>query len=102
MMIPYEESFRKAINSGWGCGYVYIPVEYKEVCATLECDGATVPGFSEEITLNQYVVIDGEKFLQIGFDTAHSWNDMENSGHGEVLRLTIELCSLVEEMVANG
>lgn len=93
----YEQRFIEVANSGWGCGYVIIPKGHPfRVFELLEEDdryfNIQVGGFSEEIT---YCAKEGEN-LVLGFDTAHSWNNIENSGKSEVERLTEDLRQCIE------
>ena len=80
-LTEYQESFKNGCNTGWGCGYVLIPLNhpFADVKMLLNNDTYFYPqisGFSEEIT---FAEVEGE-FLVIGFDTAHSWN---NSTHNK-------------------
>jgi len=103
MVIPYDESFRRMANIGWGCGYVLIPTMYTEVCNKLgregEYYGCTIPGFDDEITFNELTKIGDEEYLKLGFDTAHSYNNMENSGMNVIFAKTMEMLAIVEEMI---
>jgi hypothetical protein len=75
-LTEYQESFKNSCNTGWGCGYVLIPLShpFANVKMLLNDDVYFYPqinGFSEEITFSK---VEGN-FLVIGFDTAHSWNN---------------------------
>lgn len=76
--IEYEESFKKACDSGFGCGYVKIQKDhpmYKQACLLNDDHyyNHQLTDFSEEITLTNFNF--QENTLLIGFDLAHSWND---------------------------
>lgn len=95
---PYSQEFINSTNSGWGCGYVLIPKNHPILVKLLFENDAyfylQIPGFSEEITLSEWEP-NGE-FYRIGFDTAHRWNNIENSSLGFVEFKTNELKRLVD------
>ena len=95
-LTEYQESFKNSCNTGWGCGYVLIPLNhpFADVKMLLNNDTYFYPqisGFSEEIT---FAEVEGE-FLVIGFDTAHGWN---NSTHDKnfVEQKTNELKTFID------
>ena len=73
-LTEYQENFKNACSTGWGCGYVLIPLKHPftnvKMLLNDEYFYPQVSGFSEEIT---FAEVEGD-FLVIGFDTAHSWN----------------------------
>lgn len=92
----YSEDFIKQANTGWGCGYVYIPKDHPILVKLLVDDGypcQIVDNFSEEITLSNW---DKEReFYVIGFDTAHSWNNISNSDKAWVNAKAEEMLAIV-------
>lgn len=80
--IPYEDSFKEACHTGWGCGYVHIPKGHPILVKLItDADpGWTFylqpEGAEQEITLSSWDK--AEEFYIIGFDTAHSYNDASN------------------------
>ena len=78
-LMAYSAEFQKSCNTGWGCGYVSIPLEHpflvKELLNNDSYFYPQIDGFSEEITFCEI----NDDFLKIGFDTAHRWNNLENS-----------------------
>ena len=96
--MPYNESFIQSCNTGWGCGYVLIPKNHPILVKLLfENDGyfyLQLPNFSEEITLSEWVS-NGE-FYKIGFDTAHGWNNLENSGINFVEAKALEMQKIID------
>ena len=84
------------IGRGWGCGYVFIPLNHPFLVKRLLSNDTyfypQVEGFSEEIT---FVKNEGD-YLQIGFDTSHSWNTPENSSKSFVIEKTEELKKCIE------
>jgi hypothetical protein len=84
------------IGRGWGCGYVFIPLNHPFLVKRLLNNDTyfypQVEGFSEEITFAEN---EGD-YLQIGFDTYHSWNTPENSPKSFVIEKTEELKKCIE------
>lgn len=77
----YSEDFIKQADTGWGCGYVYIPKDHPILVKLLVDDDGynrqIIDDFSEEITFSNW---DKEReFYVIGFDTAHSWDNISNN-----------------------
>lgn len=96
-LMPYSIEYRKSCNIGWGCGYVLIPLKHPFADAKLLLNNDTyfypqVKGFTEEITFAEIE----DDFLKIGFDTAHSWNTIENSGKDYVEQKANELKVLID------
>lgn len=95
-LLPYSEDFIKSTNSGWGCGYVLIPLTHPFLVKQLLNNDTyfypQIDGFSEEIT---YCENEGD-YLCIGFDMAHSWNNIENSTKAVVEAKTNELKTLID------
>ena len=90
----YSKEFRTSCNTGWGCGYVTIPKGHPILIRRLiESNYLYVTGFSYEIT---YCQNDEEGNLVIGFDTAHSWNNITNSDEQYVIKTTLELKALID------
>ena len=94
-IIAYEQKFIDNCNTGYGCGYVHIPKNHPILVMLLEeSNYITVEGFSDDITFNEW---DKDKeFYVVGFDTAHSWNNMQNSGLDFVQKTTDELKKCIE------
>lgn len=92
-LIGYSTDFQKSCSSGWGCGYVRIPLEHPILIKDVLQDSWTpqIGDFSEEITFWQK----DKEALTIGFDTAHSFN---NSTHDKnwVLNKARELKKCVD------
>lgn len=78
-LTAYSTEFQKSCNTGWGCGYVLIPLEHPFLVKRLLNEDTyfypQINGFIEEITFCE----EQNGFLKIGFDTAHRWNNLENS-----------------------
>ena len=95
-LIAYSTEFQKSCNTGWGCGYVLIPLEHPFlVKRLLNNDNYFYPQieyFSEEITYCEEV----NGVLKVGFDTAHSWNNLENSSKLFVELKTNELKNCID------
>lgn len=108
--VGYDSEYIKQTNSGWGCGYILIPIEHPFLIAMrekekLEFDadpenysfwGYQIPEFSQEITLQKNVEINNTKYCKMGFDTSHIWNNKYNSNYDRVLEWTLEMQSIVE------
>ena len=75
--VAYEEDFKSHIKTiGWGCGYVHIPKDHPILVELEEGWGNYLQpkDCPEEITFSQW---DKDKeYFVIGFDTAHSYNDI--------------------------
>ena len=75
--VAYEEDFKSHIKTiGWGCGYVHIPKDHPILVELEEGWGnyLSPKDCPEEITFSQW---DKDKeYFVIGFDTAHSYNDI--------------------------
>lgn len=104
-MIGFDRDFIKRTQSGWGCGYVCIPVghPYYEVIAPVNVgyheesytDYPQVGGFAQEINYNELKVINGVNYRVIGFDCAHSWhNDKHDFDY--VFSETLKLKTIVD------
>jgi len=95
-LMRYSTEFQKSCNTGWGCGYVLIPLEHPFlVKQLLNNDSYFYPqinGFNEEITFCE----EQDGFLKIGFDTAHRWNNLENSSKLYVETKTNELKQCID------
>lgn len=110
--IGYDSKFIKDCNIGWGCGYIMIPINHPFLIAMAKQEKELqdkypeeenqsygtmqIPGFNEEITLDVLETVDFIQYRRLGFDCAHSWNTMENSGRERVLALTMEMQLVVE------
>lgn len=101
LISEYEERFKKACKTGWGCGYVTIPKNHPAYeLALLEQKKQGdhwsyyfQPDFSEEITLCEFK----EEGLFIGFDSAHRWNGPQNDREW-VLQKTKEMAEAVDKI----
>lgn len=95
-LMPYSEEFINNCSTGWGCGYVKIPVSHpfyvKRLLSNDDYFYPQINGFSEEIT---FAEVEGN-YLKIGFDTAHIYNNMQNSGKDFVEQKANELKSFVD------
>lgn len=95
-LIAYDTEFQKSCNTGWGCGYVLIPLEHPFLVKRLLNDDSyfypQIEDFSEEITFCK----EENGLLKIGFDTAHSWNNLENSSKTFVDLKTRELKKCID------
>lgn len=93
-LVGYDRKFKEACNSGWGCGYVAIPVTHRLVEKHNErlaeayrqqdenpdeyfmiWDYLEIPGIDQKITYTQTKTLNGVDYLVAGFDTAHSYNN---------------------------
>ena len=97
------------LDFGWGNGYVVIPKGHKlhglgyneihDLMPLLECNGGLT--FSDYgyncANWDEINKLDYDKWI-IGFDTAHSWDTLENKPKEEVERLTIELINQLNEI----
>lgn len=114
-MVGYDRTFQKNCNTGWGCGYVCLPIEHpkavlhferladdnKKLAEAKEDEYIYVNpyfeiagGLNQEVTLTETEEIDGDKYLVIGFDTAHSWNDSTHN-FNYVFRETREMLNII-------
>ena len=95
----YEQNFIESCNTGWGCGYVHIPKNHPILVKLLinENNGyynLQIDGFSEELTWTSWN--ETNDFYVVGFDTAHSWNNIQNSDKNFVEQKTNELKTIVD------
>lgn len=114
-MVGYDRKFQENCNTGWGCGYIAIPLDHPKAIAhfeRVEADRLRVSqaradeyfyvneyyqqenSLNQEITLTETENINGVDYLVIGFDTAHSWNN-ETHNFGWVFRETKEMLNLI-------
>lgn len=98
-LIAYDEKFISQTNSGWGCGYVHIPKNHPILVKLLinDNDGyynLQIDDFSEEMTWSRWD--EKNEFFVVGFDTAHSWNNLQNSSKLFVENKTNELKNLID------
>jgi hypothetical protein len=110
MLIGYSEDFRNATGSGWGCGYALIPESHPAYDRIIEVDDyeygnydncselhdVVWNGIQQEITLDVDIDISGKKYRKVGFDTAHIYNNMENSNFSFVNETTLKMVDLIE------
>jgi hypothetical protein len=103
--VGYDESFIKMANTGWGCGYIMIPLDHPFLTAMnnlltgddyMDWGYCQIPEFEEEITLDESDELNGVKYRRLGFDMAHSHNNMSNSSRDIVICQTIKMQSIVE------
>lgn len=99
-IIAYSEKFIKETNSGFGCGYVHIPKNHPILVKLLINENDSyynlqIDDFSEELTFSKWDA--NQDFYIVGFDTAHSWNNIENSGKLFVENKTNELKKIIDE-----
>lgn len=90
-LIGYNSQFKTNCNTGWGCGYVAIPLNhrlvkkhYKRISdeENEETDEYSyvskyfeLSGLEQDITYTEKQLINGIEYLTIGFDTAHIYNN---------------------------
>jgi hypothetical protein len=111
-MVGYDHQFQEQCRSGWGCGYVGIPVGHPYI-AKLVDNMAGYPDeegniwldsypdiaeFSEEFTYSEWRSINGIKYWVLGFDTAHIYNNKENNFEW-VFNKTLELKNIIDQYV---
>lgn len=117
-LVGFGDRFtRSNYETGWGCGYVMIPTSYSiikrwqedctraDIDADMESDILGIEHYlskryfqigDEEITYTEYKTVNGQEYVVIGFDTAHSYNGPHND-FDWVLNETLKLQQLVEE-----
>lgn len=112
-LIGYDQHFMKACNTGWGCGYVAIPLDHKLAIlhfARIEAEQDTgndneyhyvnkyfeLDGLNQEITYTQTQIINDIQYLVIGFDLAHSWNDSSHD-FNYCFNETVEMLNLINK-----
>jgi len=121
-MVGYDESFRKAVDAGWGCGYVMIPLVSElgkamlvekakyEVPYDGDEDGYVpkyYPRFyhGQECTYFEAKLVNDENYLVAGFDTAHSSNS-NSDDFAWVFKQTCDMLKayqkLEEDLTAKG
>lgn len=110
-MIGYNNMFAGIRQAGWGCGYVMIPTSYaiikqwQEECTrkAMDADEENEAYWckdyfqigDEEITYTELKTVDGQEYVVIGFDTAHSYNGPHHDFEW-VFKTTSELQKAVE------
>lgn len=116
-MVGYNSDFKKQCNTGWGCGYVAIPMDsnavkmhFKRIADEEEAqkgdEWAFVDkyfrhaGLEQEITLTEVETIDGNEYLTIGFDTAHRYNN-DFHDFNYVFSETVKILNLINEINAD-
>jgi hypothetical protein len=100
-IVPYEEKFKLATNSGWGCGYVKIkPTHtcYKDILIEQIRENAHYImysiNFSDQIT---YTNFNEDGSCTIGFDTAHGYNSNKDTEQ-DLIKTTLELFDAVDSI----
>lgn len=112
-LVGYNREFVKSCNTGWGCGYIAIPIEHKlavkhfdrlsadKLKEDFTSDYVYINPYFEAIPLNQEItlteerVINGADYLVVGFDTGHSWNNKTHN-FDYVFKETAEMLKLIE------
>ena len=112
-LIGYDREFKKNCNTGFGCGYVAIPIEHKlsvNHCIRLIDENKKASeteeyfyvnpyfehkGLEQEITYTERRTIKGSDYIVIGFDTAHSWNN-ETHDFDYVFDETLKMLNTIE------
>jgi len=91
-IIEYSDAMKG--YGGWGCGYVEIKKDHPVYkLAQIEYIGNEgsfyyqLPMIGEEITFCEFE----DDVLILGFDTAHSYNTIENSGKDMVVEATLKM-----------
>jgi hypothetical protein len=94
-MVGYDQTFQQMCNSGWGCGYVMIPVEHPVAKGIIDSYNNYAEERPEEfnymvdhasscldapggITYAEFKDTPEGRYLVVGFDTAHSWDTPAN------------------------
>ena len=115
MLMPHPD---KRISEAWGNGYLFIPVEHPAIIEWEEKKNAralaaesvendwiyddwyhdryfSLSEMRQEITFTEYKELNGQKYVEIGFDTCHSHN---HAGHdmAYVMAETLKLKAVVE------
>ena len=100
-IVPYEEKFKLACNSGWGCGYVRIkPTHpcYKDILIEqIRQDVHHIMysvDFSDQIT---YTNFNEDGSCTLGFDTAHSHNSNKETEQ-DLINTTLELFEAINHI----
>jgi hypothetical protein len=100
------------LDFGWGNGYIVIPKGHKlygmhynsihDFIPQLDCNGGlTFSEFGSECkSWSEINSLDYDKWI-VGFDTAHSWDTLENKPKEEVERLTIDLLNQINDFISN-
>ena len=114
-LIPHTGTLKR-ISEAWGNGYLLIPVEHPAIIdwekeknerklaeESVEDDWRedwyslyfSLPGMEQEITFTAYTELNGQKYVEIGFDTCHSHN---HAGHDSnyVMAETLKLKAIVD------
>lgn len=105
-LIGYNSDFKEHCKSGWGCGYLMIPINHPIIKEweiqklndeeNWGYDYLQIGSFDEEITYTQYTEQNSINYVVIGFDTAHSYNNPEINDFNYVFNQTIKLKSIVD------
>lgn len=120
-LVGYDHEWIEATDSGWGCGYVMVPLNHPfmvELQAELDKEeakcaeegvvfwGGMYPqiydnefDFYEEITYYQDEEIDGVKYKVFGFHTGHLMNNIEKNPFDYVLKSTLEMKKLIDSKI---
>jgi hypothetical protein len=101
-LVGYNKEFIKVCNTGWGCGYVMIPTTHPIVIKWINSkNDDNYTGYlsidaDQEITYTEEKSVNGIDYIVIGFDTAHSYNNIDNCGFDYVFNETIKLQNLID------
>lgn len=117
-MVGYDQNWIKTCNSGWGCGYVMVPLnhpfmvklqaELDEEEARCIAEDETFWGgmypqiydemfdFYEEITHYREKEVDGVKYKVFGFSTSGTRNNIERNPFEYVFNATQQLKKLID------
>jgi hypothetical protein len=120
-LVGYNHEWIKTTNSGWGCGYVMVPLNHpfmvnlqakldeEEARCIAEDEifwGGMYPQiyndkfeFYEEITYYEDKEVDGVKYKVFGFDTGHMNNSIERNPFEDVLKSTQEMKKLIDSKI---
>lgn len=116
-LVGYDRKFQELARSGWGCGYIAIPENHPVIVNYLKRiseeqaakdsasddeyiwvdDYIRINGMEQETTYTIEQVINGNKYYVLGFDTAHSYNDVSNDFNW-VFNETIKILNLVNSI----
>ena len=78
---------------GWGCGYVDIPIDHPFMIV-IDLENIYNVGIDQEITWNRALKNDPD-YWTIGFDTGHSYNNVDYHNKDWVKQETLEIARIV-------
>ncbi len=93
-LVGYDREWINTAKTGWGCGYVMIPKDSRVANLISQYDQDMSDKCGEECTYNK----DIGDYIVLGFDTAHSYNNIEEHDFNYVLEKTIEIKKMYIQM----